>query len=581
MRRGPKRADPAPRLELDAIADGVAHGWAHDPAGREELAVLIGGERLTGWPRTVRRGDADEAVGEAGTAKGFAVPLDPVSTALALTAPARRAAAALAFGPHRVPIEPAAPAAPSRALSHWLADIWLADSGHLRMRTRGGVSAVTVAQIDGRLVRHEAACATREAIVTAPLARPLAPVLLALDTESGPLLAVIPFPSLLRGGLHAAEGLAAAGGPERLADYGFEIAQALCRRTEPRTLRLAADGGLGTEPLQRPAVRDFLATHARIATEPAPDTDALTIPPDCIPTLAALAGEGSGWIQVDPRPGGSAWLVRGGQAPALQALFGPPRLPPFANGGIGRPLAIRFRNTGDEGLERLLFPLSPETPLGPPEPFGIVIGPGQPNDSKRLLESLPPAATVVDAASGPVDLAALAAAGRPVLFADRLMIIHDLRAVAALQRMLAAPGIGTAGCMIVREIRPGDLVARERIRSVGLLPTHAAADQPWRPAIGPVCAADVTDRATYLVAANHPAFVMVRPEALAACVGEPAATGPAELLGLMAAISRAGWRHATTTWFSVFDRRPDEPFLPGAPVDGLGDPDALMLRRLW
>ena len=68
---------------------------------------------------------------------------------------------------------------------------------------------------------------------------------------------------------------------------------------------------------------------------------------------------------------------------------------------------------------------------------------------------------------------------------------------------------------------------------------------------------------------------------LAACVGEPAATGPAELLGLMAAISRAGWRHATTTWFSVFDRRPDEPFLPGAPVDGLGDPDALMLRRLW
>ncbi|MBJ3777374.1 hypothetical protein [Acuticoccus mangrovi] len=480
----------------------------------------------------------------------------PVAGWLSLIAPERRPEAALSFAGRSVAIAPAPAEGAMASLGTLIADMWLADARSLRLRTRGGVSGARLVQADGTLHIADAAAGDgeAEAILTLALASPYAPALLLLDTAAGGEIDLLPFPSLLRGGLHAAEALATAGDAAGLPARAAELAARLALPHPRRTLHVAP-ARLGTEPMADPALARFVADHAECVAEPAAAT--LSLAADALPTLAALAGPAAGVLEVDPAPGGATWLVRRRTSPALAATTPDRAPPPREDAGASAPAAIHRRHIADEGLDPLLFPLAAASfPGADATAMPIVaILPGGGGADGPLRESLAPLAiSPVDLTGDLRPLSALAAEGRPVLFLDRAMLLHDPRVVAALAAMVAVPGIATAGPMILREPAEGDVTAYDRVRSAGLFPTHAAVDAPWRPAVGRVpAAAALLARETYLVAANAPEAVMVAAGALAAHGAESIAD-PAALAHLMARASAAGLDHAATTWFSVFDR---------------------------
>lgn len=604
----PRRGQPggaSTHLVVDEVCDGVAHGWACG-AHPATLALRLEGVVICEWPRTVPRPDADAAVGEHTIVKGFAVPVGPLAGLLALTPGGRRPAAALTFGDRRVAIAPAAPGRVLECLGRSVDDLWLCDSRHLRLRTAGGIDEARLVQVRAEAAPFVAMAPVpvRPAVVTLPLVDPMAPLLLLLRTGESLHIDLLPFPSLLRGGVHAAETLATAGDTDGLARRSAALAAAFAARTRRRPVVLPhAPSG----PLLDPAVRGFLSDHAALH-RPGTDVpaDALPLGPDEIPTVAALCGPAGGLIAVDPAPGGQSWLVdvvtdarlhaavspgepapresgdaarqdesEGAQPPSGGSPWGPGR----TAGGGRAPAVLRLAASEDRGFDALLFPLAPDEPFAPAAPFHTALLPGGGAVDDDLAAILP--RPVVDLSQGPTTLAALAVDDRPVLFLDRAVTVHDPRALVALTRLVEVPDVASAGCMVLSEPAAADRSVRDRVRSAGLFPTHAAVDAPWRPAVGPVpAAAALLERSVYVVAANDPACVMVAAHALRAHGGDLSPAAPDALAHVAARAAAAGLRHVCTTWFSVFDRgatpRPGlAPAFESTPREGVS-----LLRRL-
>lgn len=568
------------RLVVNRIAGGTAYGWATGPDGTAGVTLRIGGTVLCSWPRTLVRPDVDAQFGPDPTKKGFAIPVGEIGMALALSAAANRTSAAICFADQRSPIPAEMPTAPSHGLTEAAHDVWLADDGHLRVRTKEGVRGVIAAQVSaGRLVRGVVEGLARESVVTFAIRDQFIPTIVVFATERGSQMATIAFPSLLRGGVHEAEGFANAPDRRQLTNYAFCMAQALTL-AKPR-VQLAIAPGRGTEAVRRPSMRRFLETHAKLADGPA----ALPVPPGALPTIAALAGacDNTAIVDVD----GSerrTFLVKEVRHETLDRLSPIPPSPSLPDRAGRSPAIIMSVSGADEGLERLLYPLSPDvaladTPIPHAPPVTIVRS--RPLDALPLTkESLPPDAVVIESDAAIPQHHDLAAMGRPVLFLDPAIVLHDPRTVAALAAFVAVPGIATAAPLLIREFRGGDLETHDRVVACGLYPADAGADEPWRPPLSPLGAHIVLPRRTVLVAANHPACVMVSSAVLHAHGGGLSGAEPATILALMARARAAGMAHAATTWFAAFDSLPERPPLPHAPLPANATNGVTRVRRL-
>lgn len=553
--------DAAARLVVDRTQGGLYEGWAHGPSPHEPIAFVVGDTEIASFPRTIPRRDADAAVGHDGGAKGFAIALGAVEGFLALTPASERPDACLSFAGHRVKVTPNASRRPLTTLGGAICDAWLADSHRLRLRTSGAVSAVTAVQAGASLHTVGAEGPVREAVVSLPLARPMAPVLLIMQTESGTLCDVLPFPSLLRGGLHEAETLAMAGGQSGLAHLSARLIGAARARQERLRYRVDGTYATGAEAIFRPDVSEFLDIHGERVEEGAD----LTLAADMVPTLSSLCHgtAGAGIIAVDPQPGGESWLIHAATSPTLNQVL--PHGQAFApEGGAASgatPAVIRQRVVKDEGLDPLLFPLAPDIPFADPPHFGVCVIDGEADGA--LLSSLPGDTTPLAGES----LADFAAHERPILFVAAEMVFHDPRTLAALTMMVGLTNVATAGAMVIGEPRLGDRMALDRVRSVGLMPSHASADQPWRPALARLVPAPLVSKASVFVAANDPCCLMASPAALRAFGGGIGLSEHGALETFSQRCLKAGWRHALTTWFSVFDRAPSRPMPITTPVD--------------
>lgn len=573
----PRTPSDGARLHVERHGNGTLSGWAHDPAGEAHITLEVADKTLMTVPRTVARADVDAAVGAGaqggaqGGAKGFSVDVDALATLLALADPADRPEAALTFAGTRHAIPAAPPVAPCRTLRGLVADLWLADTHHLRLRTEAAVTAVTAAQLaSGALTGGETATAPRESLVTLPLAHPLEPVLLVLHTDGTPVLGIVPFPSLLRGGVHEAEGIACAADGTDIAHYAYEIASALITRPRARTLRLAPPRGIAATRAHHCGLAAFLARHARIASDPA--DEALAIPADAVPTLASLVGGGRGILAARPAPNEALWFWRKTTTAALDALIPTAEPAPSLEPDGGRPLLIRPLEGEDTALETRLHPV-PEAPPQPlPSDVTLVRLADRTADPALVEADTPPGVTVYDPQGVPLDTSALAQG--PVLFLDRAVVLHDLRTLALLADIARLPGIATAGCLIVREWRAGDTTAAERA-SAGLMPCPAAAHEPFRPPFTPMAVVPtLAPRDVFLVAANHPACVMVSAAALEAHGAALTRVDARALLELMRRAREAGLQHAVTTATSVFDLRAEPPPLPTVPLPAFPWPAA-------
>lgn len=434
-RRGaPKRvalAEPAPRTvaktKLPPARPPEERLWTRsaDLAPREGLAVLsIHGATLGLWPEEAMT--APEALG------GFLrLARLPVAGALAL-----RSAQGEAPGPE-LPADAAAVLDDDLAGLARLADLWFTNDHGLRLRIDGSAHA------DGcviRLYQADPATAGRPILVgeapvfdgalrilDAALVNPYAPVLIAVTTADGVLAGanLLQFPSLIRGGAHAAESVAIAGGGfPGLRSVSNALAQEHLGWAEAKpsaigTIEVDLRGASGAERIFSSPFKVWLAqtmgvrlrarpaeeaaettTHEHLEAELAQDLDraredfvaareasgelTLTLPPDALPTLAALVSRRL-CAPAGERPTTASYLVAdqttcaprfavsipplGEDLMALQPADLPLCFPLLRgrSGAVGRSggeaaLAIRYRQPPTPHQASLLAPISFDAP---------------------------------------------------------------------------------------------------------------------------------------------------------------------------------------------------------------------------
>ncbi|KPF63741.1 hypothetical protein IP79_07705 [Porphyrobacter sp. AAP60] len=250
-------------------------GWkALRSSGPDQLSAIMPLDRLGQQPqaRAIAVGDKIVAVLASETPR-------PAFARIALFAAMRSGAAAAVT----VAGEPATAEAPHVILAdhgcglELLADGWCDSRSGLTLRLAGGLSSVArvfQADCDGHLhCVAEAVTGGGEAdYVEVRSVDPLAPLLVLVSRGDGVLVdsAVVPFPSLLRGGLHYGE-LAvletAPGSMASLAEYSRTLAlewlgwdQGPDRHAIGR-IEIDMRGASGTEPIFRPAVLSSIARH--------------------------------------------------------------------------------------------------------------------------------------------------------------------------------------------------------------------------------------------------------------------------------------------------------------------------------
>lgn len=274
-----------------------------------------------------------------------------------------------------------------------LVDIWLEGSRNLNLRFEGnshGGKTVDVYQcVAGKLigVASERPVSGLTAIARIPLINPFEPALLIFKGEDRAIDAIdfVPFPSLARGGLHAAERLIASYGADDVNDtaaVSMELVAALMERRADLSrcvTTIDIDGAVetGLEPALN---RDLLSWITRTlgiglrtnSSAPAfiaeflseyPEASGglghiLNLPADCAPTLGSLlrplpadaaAGRVAGGYGIADSSGhGHVWSVwEPTLAIDLESLQLPqaPRIAPsltISNPGSGRPVSLQW-----------------------------------------------------------------------------------------------------------------------------------------------------------------------------------------------------------------------------------------------
>lgn len=324
-------------------------------------------------------------------------------------------------GPLPRPETPATAAGRSSESLRGLADLWFASSHDLVLSFGAeGCDDGVVArlfQIDGRkshaavLVGEQVLAPQGPSFLEAALRNPLMPLLLELADASGKTidLGLLPFPSLVRGGLHAAEIAALTegdGSVETLWLYGAARLRewfASGRQSNLAHLAVSLEEATGAEPIFSSVIDEWLSLHglrveaadtsqpgdrSRLGSilpssggaagpDPAPgpgrEGPTLLLPADALPTVAALtrplAGPHSGGAELAPfvvaergsnRPLWSVTLPS--QMEGLRALQPNAWHPPMLLGGnaSGLPMAVVHRDARTRGNLELLMPSLPE-----------------------------------------------------------------------------------------------------------------------------------------------------------------------------------------------------------------------------
>ncbi len=291
------------------------------------------------------------------------------------------------------------------------------------------VAKLVFCQAEAGQLRHGAALSlppTGETLLQVPVANPLLPLLLAVIDGDGLLLdlSLLPFPSLLRGGLHHAELCATA----EAASAGAFAWDCLERRRAPEraritALKLPAQASDGSEQVARPALVRWLRqvwglrrtapgcfARAPGDGQPEPTGLQLQLAGDGIPSLRALSGltldadadpfAGCPFIVVDPCDGLPLTLCRPGREPRqagpssdapagatdlLLPLAGRPARPVRSLEPVALHPAVELRDPRYPLLVPTMPP-RPTKPAGAAARLGVLVLAG--DDTDDLLFSL-------------------------------------------------------------------------------------------------------------------------------------------------------------------------------------------------
>ncbi|WP_298966141.1 glycosyltransferase [uncultured Methylobacterium sp.] len=459
-----ERDAPPVRTNLEEVMGPDVKGWAWESEARSggaaPLEIRCGDVRLGWCERRVPRLDVDDHVGHWGRDKGFMMPVGCLGVLYRFMHRPPGLHPRLLFAGEDYSLHDYSPKLNTLSAFRTLraadgvrglhvADLWWAGGHLLKIRTlavpedlpaprpvvlrayqplRNPAGEMVLTQVE------ETALSAKAGILAVGVRSPLMPLLLVGCGEDGEIAFadLVPFPSLLRGGLHEAE--AAALGEvgsglddlRRLSDT--YLAELIGVGDRPPPFALAAvevdlASATGTEPLFDPMVRDWLAAvpgvpvvpiraEERVArdlgdrgfadyamarlTEARPpfarEAEARLSLPDAaaIPTIAALVARRAAFpagasiaphIVVDPVSPSRRWFV---SIPDCAPLSRDPALSALARDGFpvvtgtgdtapdGRmlPLAILFRDLAPQGDAALTFPVPADHADILPNPAG-------------------------------------------------------------------------------------------------------------------------------------------------------------------------------------------------------------------
>lgn len=476
------------------------------------------------------------------------------------------------------------------------------------------------------------------------LASPLMPILVVVSDVQGRAsgIGLIAFPSLFRGGLHHAE-LAGAGQVSQPARdlrklNDLYAAGLLAGHREAglrevghlvSDIRVALSGASGAEPLFSAELRAWLAIVCGVRMSAGgPETPGeawldgllaggsvprrgqytLTLPPDSIPTLAALtAGPCAGpdhcigsYFVTDAtgaRPRLSVQIPNGIEdLPGMQPQWnaGAPGLSRTGSGqasGAG-PLphvAIRLAPTIEQSRAAQLMPLAPDSaaavlPVAADDPVDVVIRVSSPARLAMALRALllqegPAIATIrADVAAGDcpeaeaADVLAAEAPGRGTvrmvrrheaiststlidgsqsaytLVLDDAALLHDRRSLAALLGLVKSGRTASASCVLIREsaARRGTALAFE---SGGYMPSHVSLFAAPRLILALPDTRAALPQMTYPVIANEPTLLLLSNEAVRSAEdgGLNQKSAPGDSIAFSLRALARGYRHLCTS----------------------------------
>ncbi|WP_187371474.1 glycosyltransferase family protein [Methylobacterium oryzihabitans] len=459
-----EREAPPVRINLEEVMGPDVKGWAWESEARSggaaPLEIRCGDLRLGWCERRVARPDVDDHVGHWGRAKGFMMPVGCLSVLFRFMHRPAGLHPRLRFAGEEYSLHDYGPTLNTLSAFRTLraadgvrglhvADLWWAGGRLLKIRTlnapedppaprpvllrvyqplRNRAGEMVLTQVE------ETALSAKAGILSVGVRSPAMPLLLVGYGEDGEIAFadLVPFPSLLRGGLHEAEAAALGEAGSGLDDLrrlsDAYLAELIGAGDQPPPFALAAvevdlATATGTEPLFDPTVRDWLAAvpgvpvvpiraEERIArdlgdrgfadhavarlTEARPpfarEAEArLSLPNAAVPTIAALVARRAAFpagpsiaphIVVDPAGPSRRWFV---SIPDCAPLARDPALSALARDGFpvvtgtgegaapdGRllPLAILFRDLAPQGDAALTFPVPADRADILPNPAG-------------------------------------------------------------------------------------------------------------------------------------------------------------------------------------------------------------------
>lgn len=149
--------------------------------------------------------------------------------------------------------------------------------------------------------------------------------------------------------------------------------------------------------------------------------------------------------------------------------------------------------------------------------FEVILGIARPEwhtaaQRQLLTEILPGRSRVVSGLNGlnaseAMTRAAAAATGDVLVFLDPRMVVHDHRTLATLSRLAALDGIGTVGCMQLKNKNPGK--KRLIAQSAGYFPGRCDFEITASLTLREIASGSILPRAVYPVAANSPRCLAV------------------------------------------------------------------------
>jgi hypothetical protein len=519
---------------------------------------------------------------------------------------------------------------------------WLPERGRLRLMIAGGADAARTS-----LRAYQAAPASPAELrmlgtgVQLPLLGPvlhdvemlhsLMPLVLELTDAQGATcaLALLPFPSLLPGGLHNAELRALQSDPIPMDNF-WSLSDALLQEalgrpgyTDRSVVGIAVNGASerSNHPIAQAAMQEWLAAVFGLSERKVAEQGLeLLIPPESVPTISALvsrrldAGEGAAmsgpYLVAETDSHRPRWAVSlpvgtdaGNSVPMLRKFGADPVLPAKV---APIPLTIAFRSPADvrshgvshsascssapltvvlegvHGAERLI------------QEFKSVVN-GEIEWLVRLDDPRPDVIAGLDRACGigawskvatNLELRQVAANARhPVLvtISDRIQLGDGRSLLALLDLLESDETVGSASCALLAE----KIIKKEIVlqpASAGLFPSRVSLVSGPRLVFGEPNALQALPDLTYPVVANTMHFTAWRRRAL---VELPAVSGrgaaPAEDIRIGLDLLRAGYRNWCTTSVRA---RFSGPYVSRDAIDPLGpgyleiDPWEDILRKV-